>query len=192
MKKAPIFRFLSIPFVVCFSASTLVGDVESPLSEIEQSSPLKKEALEARRAWGFSYFFEDEDEEGTIVNLEPLVISPIVTTTDQLIEDIRRDPDQFLTGKGWRENMGYRSAIDEYLNLFSLPFFGLPQEAIAFMYAEDAKFEKKLETFELIMNARKLYRKSSTDVYMQDRYDLMRMKRNALFGSSWAIPEWGI
>lgn len=190
MKKCPVNQFygsLGFCVLLLLFVSSVAADVLLP--ETSALSPLKKEVMEERidlRSMG-SY----DDESGQIIDLEPLVISPIVTTTEQLIEDMRRNPDQFLTGKGWRENMGYRSEFDEFLNLFSLPLFALPQEAIAFMYAQDAKLEKKLETFERIMHARKLYRKSSTDAYMQDRYDLMRMKRNALFGSSWALPEIG-
>ena len=181
----PLYGSLTVGALLCISS--VAADVLLP--ETSALSPLKKEVMEERI--DLRPMDSYDDEPGQIIDLEPLVISPIVTTTEQLIEDMRRNPDQFLTGKGWRENMGYRSDFDEFINLFSLPFFGLPQEAIAFMYAEDAKLEKKLETFERIMHARELYRKSSTDAYMQDRYDLMRMKRNALFGSRWALPEIG-
>ena len=135
---------------------------------------------------------EQVDPDGTpIIDLEPMVVSPLVTSTEQLISDLQRDPEQFLTGKGWRNHMGYRSELDQYLNLFSLPFFGFSQEAIAFMYGQDARLGKKLETMERIIEVNSRRSKALEKAYMQDRYDLMRIKRNALFGSTWAIPPVG-
>ncbi len=158
-------------------------------SESISSSPLEEAVLEGRSSRGIvNDFYEDG---GPIIDLEPMVVSPVITTTQQLIMDMERNPDQFLTGKGWRDNMKYRSSIDEALNLFTLPFFGLGQEQIAYMYGLDATLQKRIDTMERIIRVNPSQSRYLKKVYLQDRYDLMRIKRQALFGSTWAVPEIG-
>jgi len=162
-----------------------VGATEDTVQESVDLGPLEIAAFEKK------YGTIGVEEEGPVVNLEPMVVSPMVTSTEQLLEDFKKDRTQFLTGKGWRNNTAYRSDVDEFLNLFSIPLFGINQEAIAYMYGLDAKLEKKVETIDLIIKADEKQSKRVKKIYLQDRYDLMRMKQNALFGSTWAVPEFG-
>jgi hypothetical protein len=167
------------------------------LSEESMQGP--RDSLDSKaKPWitapsGFRTAFPDpwDQVSGPVIDLSPIVVSPLVTNNDLLIESIARDPTPFLTAAGWREQMNYRSELDQYLNLFTIPFFGIAQEAIASMYAQDARLGEKLETLELIIKTRASHQPSVRDAYLQDRYDLMRMKRHALFGSSWALPEIG-
>jgi hypothetical protein len=128
---------------------------------------------------------------GPTIDLDPMVVTPMITSLERLMQDLERDPRQFLTDEAWLGEMGYRSIIDEALNLFSIPLFGMPQEFIAMQYARDAMLEQRLERFERIIEARSRISKGVAEAYLQERYDLMRMKQHALFGSHWAIPEIG-
>ena len=185
-----IFQWNRALFSMLFAfVNTVVLQADLMESEYVSSSPLEQGAFEERGSGEIVDKLYNDG--GPIIDLEPMMVSPIITSTEQLILDMKRNPDQFLTGKGWRDNMKYRSSIDEALNLFTLPFFGLGQEQIAYMYGLDAKLQKRIDTMERIIRVNPSQSKYLKKVYMQDRYDLMRIKRQALFGSTWAVPEIG-
>jgi hypothetical protein len=182
--------FFSFLLATILPITTAFPDVQKPGTDV--SVRLKPKGAGDLRSGYFSDFPDPLDQiEGRVIDLSPLVVSPVVTNNDLMVENLARDPTMFLTAAGWREEMSYRSELDRYLNLFTLPFFGIAPEAIAYMYAQDAKLESRLHTLELITKTRETYQPKVRDAYIQDRYDLMRMKRHALFGSTWALPDIG-
>ena len=149
---------------------------DSITSEIDM---LMKPQLDAMLDWQPVFREFNTDLEfpvgGEIYELKPMVIQPRLTFQQRVDRDLHEDPIRFLTPKGLTE--AYLADLPswdvDFLNRFTLPFFGMSPATRAEMRARNMRNAKHLETVRLILSVKR-------EFHPQEYHEQLEMYRKSM------------
>ncbi len=152
-------------------------EVLSDAYEIETiMKPQLNEILQRQPAFKLFNTELDIDAEGETYDLKPMVIRPRLTLQQRVDRDYRENKMNFLTSKGLtKEYLKDLPSWDvDFLNRFTLPFFGMRPSVRAAIRARKMRDAKHLETIKMILSVKREYH---PDEYLEqlERYrEMMR------------------
>jgi hypothetical protein len=157
---------------VWFASDCAGGDGASPFAD-GRSRPDGEE----------DWQLPDRDAESgeRIHELDVLVVRAQPLGTLELSEPEQKQRLAFWQTVGaWREQEAFRGELGKWLNPFTLPLVGVGAAKLAQGYALDARLEKRLRLMEEIEEIRRDQGRGMPVAWEQDRFELMRLKREAV------------
>lgn len=120
-----------------------------------------------------SYSDKDPKTGERIITLRPFIVRPHVSSYEILNKYLKNNFDNFRTARGWEDKFDFDQSIDWIFSALFIPGIGLQKGEIKEMYALEQKLGKQLKMLEL-------FNEPKSEENIQLRYELMKMKRNAV------------